>query len=67
MKQGFLFFERKAHSCEKCHRQKANRLIVIFPRIDPQAMDAAKALGIEPYGDSTEVESRRSDGAGSRK
>ncbi|WP_028325365.1 PD-(D/E)XK nuclease family protein [Desulfatirhabdium butyrativorans] len=56
-KAGMVIFERKARFYEKRHNQKANRLIVISPMIDPKALTVAKTLGIETYGDSTEVES----------
>ena len=37
------------------HRQ-AQRLIVISPMIEARARQVAERLGIETYGDSTEVE-----------
>jgi len=38
------------------HQRSANRLIVISPMIDARARKVAERLGIETYGDSTEVE-----------
>jgi len=49
-------FERKARFYERRHDRKADRLIVISPMIDPRAAKVAETLGIETYGDSTEVE-----------
>jgi hypothetical protein len=49
-------FERKARFYEKRHQRQANRLIVISPMIDARARQVAERLGIETYGDSTEVE-----------
>lgn len=55
-KAGMYSFERKARFYERRHQRTANRLIVISPMIDPRAVKLAAALGIEIYGDSTEVE-----------
>ena len=55
-KAGMYIFERKARFYEKQHGQQANRLLVISPMIDARARKVAKQLGIETYGDSTEVE-----------
>ncbi|WP_291321799.1 DUF3782 domain-containing protein [Desulfonatronospira sp.] len=52
-------FERKARFYEKKHGQKADRLMVISPMIDPRAMQVANALNIETYSDSINVESIR--------
>ena len=41
---------------QKRHQRQANRLIVISPMIDARARKVAERLGIEIYGDSTEVE-----------
>ncbi|CAK0751192.1 conserved hypothetical protein [Gammaproteobacteria bacterium] len=55
-KAGMYIFERKARLYEKRHQRIANRLIVISPMIDARARKVAEQLGIETYGDSTEVE-----------
>ncbi|QQO52097.1 MAG: DUF3782 domain-containing protein [Thiohalocapsa sp. PB-PSB1] len=55
-KGGMYIFERKVRFYERRHDRKADRLIVISPMIDPRAAKVAAALGIETYGDSTEVE-----------
>ena len=55
-KAGMYIFERKARFYEQRHQQTANRLIVISPMIDARARKVAERLGIEIYGDSTEVE-----------
>ncbi|MBK8536290.1 MAG: DUF3782 domain-containing protein [Candidatus Competibacteraceae bacterium] len=55
-KAGMYIFERKARFYEERHQRKANRLIVISPMIDARAQKVAERLGIETYGDSTEVE-----------
>jgi hypothetical protein len=55
-KAGMYIFERKARFYEKRHGRTANRLIVISPMIDARAQKVAERLGIETYGDSTEVE-----------
>ena len=54
-KAGMYIFERKARFYEKRHQRQANRLIVISPMIDALAYKVAERLGIETYGDSTEV------------
>ena len=56
-KAGMYIFERKARFYEKRHGRQANRLIVISPMIDARAQKVAKRLGIETYGDSTDVKS----------
>jgi hypothetical protein len=56
-KAGMYSFERKARFYERRHQRQANRLIVISPMIDARARKVAERLGIETYGDSTEVES----------
>ena len=56
-KAGMYIFERKARFYEKRHQRQANRLIVISPMIDARARKVAERLGIETYGDSTELES----------
>jgi hypothetical protein len=38
------------------HDRRAERLIVISPMIDARALAVAEGLGIDTYGDSTEVE-----------
>ena len=55
-KAGMYIFERKARFYEERHERKANRLIVISPMIDARAQKVAERLGIETYGDSTEIE-----------
>ena len=55
-KAGMYIFERKARFCEQRRQRTANRLIVISPMIDARARKVAERLGIETYGDSTEVE-----------
>ncbi|CAK0743791.1 DUF3782 domain-containing protein [Gammaproteobacteria bacterium] len=55
-KAGMYIFERKARFYEKQHHQQANRLLVISPMIDARARKVAERLGIETYGDSSEVE-----------
>ena len=54
-KAGMYIFERKARFYERRHQRTANRLIVISPMIDARARKVAERLGIETYGDSTEV------------
>lgn len=56
-KAGMYSFERKARFYEKRHGRQASRLIVISPMIDARARKVAERLGIETYGDSTDVES----------
>ena len=56
-KAGMYSFERKARFYERRHGRLANRLIVISPMIDPRAEEVARQLGIETFGDSTEVKS----------
>ncbi|MGH8556014.1 MAG: PD-(D/E)XK nuclease family protein [Methylococcales bacterium] len=48
-------FERKARFYEQRHQRTANRLIVISPMIEEKALQVAKELGIETYGDSLDV------------
>jgi len=55
-KAGMYIFERKARFYERRHQRQAQRLIVISPMIDARARQVAERLGIETYGDSTEVE-----------
>ncbi len=55
-KAGMYIFERKARFYEQRHQHTADRLIVISPMIDARARKVAEKLGIETYGDSTEVE-----------
>ena len=54
-KAGMYSFERKARYYERWHQRQANRLIVISPMIDARAQKVAEQLGIETFGDSTEV------------
>lgn len=54
-KAGMYIFERKARFYEKRHQRQANRLIVVSPMIDARAQKVAERLGIETYGDSSEV------------
>jgi len=55
-KADMYLFERKARFYERRHNREADRLIAISPMIDPRAMKVAGALGIETYGDSSEVD-----------
>jgi hypothetical protein len=55
-KAGMYSFERKARFYERRHQRQANRLIVISPMIEGRARKVAERLGIETYGDSTDVE-----------
>ena len=55
-KAGMYSFERKARFYEKRHGRQASRLLVISPMIDARARKVAERLGIETYGDSTDVE-----------
>lgn len=55
-KPGMYIFERKARFYERHHALQANRLIVISPMIDARARQVAEKLGIETYGDSTDIE-----------
>jgi len=55
-KAGMYIFERKARFYEQRHQRTANRLIVVSPMIDARAQKVAERLGIETYGDSSEVE-----------
>jgi hypothetical protein len=55
-KAGMYIFERKARFYERRHQRQANRLIVISPMIDARAQRVAERLGIETFGDSTEVQ-----------
>jgi hypothetical protein len=55
-KAGMYIFERKARYYERRHDRRADRLIVISPMIDARALAVAERLGIDTYGDSTEVQ-----------
>lgn len=55
-KAGMYIFERKARFYERRHQRQANRLLVISPMVDARARKVAERLGIEVYGDSTDVE-----------
>jgi hypothetical protein len=55
-KAGMYIFERKVRFYEKRHRRKADRMIVVSPMIEPRAEKVAQKLGVETYGDSSEVE-----------
>lgn len=55
-KAGMYIFERKARFYERRHQRQANRLLVISPMVDGRARKVAERLGIEVYGDSTDVE-----------
>jgi len=55
-KAGMYAFHRKARFYEKLHNRKADKLIVISPMIDARALAVAQKLGIQTYGDSSEVE-----------
>lgn len=53
---GDVHFRVQGAVFEQHHQRTANRLIVIAPTIDARARKVAERLGIETYGDSTEVE-----------
>ena len=55
-KAAMYIFERKARFYERRHQRQANRLIVVSPMIDARAQRVAERLGIETFGDSTEVQ-----------
>lgn len=55
-KAGMYIFERKVRFYEKRHQRKADRMIVVSPMIDAKALKVAEKLGIETYGDSSEVQ-----------
>jgi hypothetical protein len=55
-KAGMYIFERKARFYERRHQRQASRLIVISPMIDARAQKVAERLGIETFGDSTDVQ-----------
>jgi hypothetical protein len=54
-KAGMYIFERKARFYERRHDQKADRLIVVSPMVDPRAQKVAERLGIEVFSDSSDV------------
>ncbi len=49
-------FSRKIAFYEKLHQRTADRKILVSPFIHPRAQELAQELGIETYGDSTDVE-----------
>ena len=49
-------FSRKIAFYEKRHQRTADRKILVSPFIHPHAQELAQELGIETYGDSTDVE-----------
>ena len=49
-------FSRKIAFYEKPHQRTADRKILVSPFIHPRAQELAQELGIETYGDSSEVE-----------
>ncbi|MGA0127029.1 MAG: PD-(D/E)XK nuclease family protein [bacterium] len=49
-------FSRKIAFYEKHHQRTADRKILVSPFIHPRAQELAQELGIETYGDSSEVE-----------
>ena len=49
-------FSRKIAFYEKRHQRTADRKILVSPFIHPRAQELAQELGIETYGDSTDVE-----------
>ena len=49
-------FSRKIAFYEKRHQRMADRKILVSPFIHPRAQELAQELGIETYGDSTDVE-----------
>ncbi|WP_198145879.1 PD-(D/E)XK nuclease family protein [Desulfonatronovibrio magnus] len=54
-KSAMYAFERKARFYEKLHGQKADRLIVVSPMIDPLAKEVGARLNIEMFTDSVDV------------
>lgn len=54
-KAGMYSFERKARFYERRHQRQANRLIVVSPMIESRALEVARRLGIETYGEPEEV------------
>jgi len=63
-KAGMYIFERKVRFYERRHQSKADRMIVISPMIEPRAIKVAEKLGIETFGDASEVPGSRDDGSG---
>ena len=49
-------FSRKISFYEKRHQRTADRKILVCPFIHPRTQELAQELGIETYGDSTDVE-----------
>ncbi len=49
-------FSRQIAFYEKRHQRTADRKILVSPFIHPRAQELAQELGIETYGDSTDVE-----------
>ncbi|MGA1712442.1 MAG: PD-(D/E)XK nuclease family protein [bacterium] len=49
-------FSRKIAFYEKHHQRTADRKILVSPFIHPRAQELAQELGIETYGDSSEVD-----------
>ena len=49
-------FSRKIAFYEKRHQRTADRKILVSPFIHPRAQELAQELGIETYGDSSEVD-----------
>ena len=49
-------FSRKIAFYEKRHQRRADYKILVSPFIHPRAQELAQELGIETYGDSTDVE-----------
>jgi len=60
-KAGMYIFERKVRFYERRHHSMADRMIVISPMIEPRAKKVAETLGIETFGDSSEVPVSRDD------
>ena len=52
----FYVFSRKIAFYEKRHQRTADRKILVSPFIHPRAQELAQELGIETYGDSSEVD-----------
>ena len=54
-KSDMVIFERKVRFYEKRHNRKADRMLVISPMVDAQAMALATELGIEVYSYAEDV------------
>ncbi|QEP42743.1 DUF3782 domain-containing protein [Ectothiorhodospiraceae bacterium BW-2] len=54
-KAAMYIFERKARFFEKQHQRPVTRMLMISPMIDSRALEVAKRLGIEVYGQPEDV------------